>query len=187
VSLPAISKRGLTAIAVGLAVPAGAPASSQPPPRFTPAQVHLVAEEASVVRGLLRIEDSLTYDAVAVRPSRRALARRIRVQNQLLIRLCNAIIRDDARISAAERKLRRAHAARMGFDTAELFEAVKQATADVRAKLETLKQKGDQISIADMFEMQLLMNHLSQLSEMATSVVSSSNSAIASMARNVKS
>ena len=37
-----------------------------------------------------------------------------------------------------------------------------------------------------MFEMQMLMNHLSQLSEMATSVVSASNSAIADMARNVK-
>jgi hypothetical protein len=35
--------------------------------------------------------------------------------------------------------------------------------------------------------MQMLMNHLSQLSEMATAVVSSANSAISSMARNVKS
>ncbi|MBV9941051.1 MAG: DUF5407 family protein, partial [Solirubrobacterales bacterium] len=37
------------------------------------------------------------------------------------------------------------------------------------------------------FEMQMLMNRLSQLSEMATSVASATNSAIASMARNVKS
>jgi len=34
--------------------------------------------------------------------------------------------------------------------------------------------------------MQLLMNHLSQVSEMSTSIVSASNSAISSMARNVK-
>lgn len=186
-SLLAICKRSLAAIAVGLAVPGGAAASGQTQPQLTPAHVHVVAEEASVVRGLLRIEDSLTYDAVAMRPSRRALARRIRIRNQLVIRLCNAIINDDAKRSAAERELRRAHPVEMGFDTAGLSEAVKQATGDVRAQLETLKSKGDQIGIADMFEMQLLMNHLSQLHEMATSVVSASNSAIASMALNVKS
>jgi Family of unknown function (DUF5407) len=44
----------------------------------------------------------------------------------------------------------------------------------------------DSISIADMFEMQMMMNQLSQLSEMSTSIVSASNSAISSMARNVK-
>lgn len=41
--------------------------------------------------------------------------------------------------------------------------------------------------VADMFAMQMLMNHLSQLSEMSTSVVSAANSAISSMARNIKS
>jgi Family of unknown function (DUF5407) len=37
-----------------------------------------------------------------------------------------------------------------------------------------------------MFEMQMLMNHLSQLSEMSGSAVSAANSAISSMPRNVK-
>jgi hypothetical protein len=34
--------------------------------------------------------------------------------------------------------------------------------------------------------MQMLMNHLSQLSEMSTAVVNASNTAINTMARNVK-
>jgi len=45
----------------------------------------------------------------------------------------------------------------------------------------------DAISAADMFEMQTLMNQLSQSSEMTTSVIAASNSAIANMASNVKS
>jgi len=44
----------------------------------------------------------------------------------------------------------------------------------------------DSVSITDMFEMQMLMNKLSQLREMSSSVVSAANSAISSMARNVK-
>ena len=64
---------------------------------------------------------------------------------------------------------------------------IKQATADVQARLELLKQRGEQISVVDMFEMQILMNKLSQLSEMSSSILSASNSAIASMVRNVKS
>jgi Family of unknown function (DUF5407) len=69
---------------------------------------------------------------------------------------------------------------------ADVFDVVDAATKDVKAKMELLKGNGDNISIADMFEMQMLMNHLSQLSETTTSIVSASNSAIASMARNVK-
>ena len=59
-------------------------------------------------------------------------------------------------------------------------------TLDVRKKLEAIAAIREAINIADMFEMQLLMNHLSQVSEMSTSIVSASNSAISSMARNVK-
>ena len=59
-------------------------------------------------------------------------------------------------------------------------------TLDVRKKLEAIAARREAINIADMFQMQLLMNHLSQVSEMSTSIVSASNSAISSMARNVK-
>jgi len=75
---------------------------------------------------------------------------------------------------------------REGFNVDEMFKLVTDATKDVKEKLKTIKGQGSNISIADMFEMQMLMNHLSQLSEMSTSVISASNSAIASMARNVK-
>lgn len=69
----------------------------------------------------------------------------------------------------------------------DLTETIKLATNAVADKLAELKKSGSSINIVQMFEMQMLMNKLSQLSEMSTSVVSASNSAIASMARNVKS
>lgn len=73
-----------------------------------------------------------------------------------------------------------------GFSVADLFSLVNTATVSAKAKLLQIQARGSAISIGDMFEMQMLMNQLSQLSEMATSVVSASNTAIASMARNVK-
>jgi hypothetical protein len=74
-----------------------------------------------------------------------------------------------------------------GFSLNYLLDIVNDATVSAKAKLAILKARKSAISIADMFDMQMLMNHLSQLSEMSTSVVSSANSAVASMARNVKS
>lgn len=75
----------------------------------------------------------------------------------------------------------------VGFDIDFLKNIVNDATKDVKAKLEHIKKSNkSSINIADMFEMQMLMNHLSQLSEMSTAVASASNTAIASMARNVK-
>jgi len=76
---------------------------------------------------------------------------------------------------------------REGFNVDDMFGLITDATKQVKDKMAALKGKGDNISIVDMFEMQMLMNKLSQLSEMSTSVVSSANSAISSMARNVKS
>lgn len=69
----------------------------------------------------------------------------------------------------------------------ELLRSTAAANERVRMQLEKLKTQPDSISIADMFEMQMTtMNKLSQLSEMSTGVVSAANSAVASMARNVK-
>jgi hypothetical protein len=73
-----------------------------------------------------------------------------------------------------------------GFSVQNLFSLVNIATTSAKAKLLEIQQRRSAISIGDMFEMQMLMNHLSQLSEMSTSVVSASNTAISSMARNVK-
>lgn len=74
-----------------------------------------------------------------------------------------------------------------GFNVQGLFTIVNNATASATAKLTQIQNRRSAISIGDMFEMQMLMNHLSQLSEMATAVVSSANTAITSMARNLKS
>ena len=73
-----------------------------------------------------------------------------------------------------------------GFSVQDLFTVVNDATNSAREKLLQIKNNRSAISIGDMFEMQMLMNHLSQLSEMSTSVVSASNSAIQRMAQNVK-
>ena len=74
-----------------------------------------------------------------------------------------------------------------GFSVSDLFKILNDATASAKTKLLEIKNRRSAISIGDMFEMQMLMNHLSQLSEMSTSVVSAANSAIQRMAQNVKS
>ncbi|MBT13074.1 MAG: type III secretion system needle subunit protein SctF [Oceanospirillaceae bacterium] len=76
--------------------------------------------------------------------------------------------------------------ARESFSMENLIEIVDNATISAKTKLNQIKQRRSAISIADMFDMQMLMNHLSQLSEMSTAVVNAANSAIVSMARNVK-
>lgn len=68
----------------------------------------------------------------------------------------------------------------------ELVGIINDATKNVTEKLKSMKQNSDSISIGEMFEMQMLMNHLSQLSEMCTGVVSAMNTSIMAMARNVK-
>lgn len=73
-----------------------------------------------------------------------------------------------------------------GFSVTDLFKILNDATASAKTKLLEIKNRRSAISIGDMFEMQMLMNHLSQLSEMSTSVVSAANSAIQRMAQNVK-
>jgi hypothetical protein len=73
-----------------------------------------------------------------------------------------------------------------GFSVGDLFKIINEATISAKVKLLQIKNNRSSISIGDMFEMQMLMNHLSQLSEMTTSVVSASNSAIQRMAQNVK-
>lgn len=74
----------------------------------------------------------------------------------------------------------------VGFNVSHLFLIVNNATLSAKAKLLEIQNRRSAISIGDMFEMQMLMNHLSQLSEMSSNVVSASNAAIIAMARNVK-
>jgi len=66
-----------------------------------------------------------------------------------------------------------------------LIAVIQEGTLDIEKKLK-LAAHNENISIGNLFEMQMLMNQLSQLSEMTSSITSATNSAIASMARNVK-
>lgn len=68
----------------------------------------------------------------------------------------------------------------------EMIQIISDQTKAVKEKIQGLKSRGDEISIGEMFELQMLMNQLSQLSEMSTQVVSAANGAIIAIARNVK-
>jgi hypothetical protein len=74
------------------------------------------------------------------------------------------------------------------FDAGHLIDAIRHGQANFKDKLsQRLNADGlDDISVRDMFEMQMAMNKFSQISEMGSSVVSASNSAIGGMARNFK-
>lgn len=73
-----------------------------------------------------------------------------------------------------------------GFSANKLIKMIDGAQKKVSDKLDELDSEKDEINIGQMFEMQMLMNELSQLSEALSSVVSASNTAIGSMARNIK-
>jgi uncharacterized protein DUF5407 len=75
--------------------------------------------------------------------------------------------------------------AKKGVSTRQLI-AVIQAQHDEINRLLDQIAESDEIDIPDLFELQLLMNHLSQLSEMSASIVASAHAAIESMARNIK-
>lgn len=71
--------------------------------------------------------------------------------------------------------------------TDALVDMLQDATKIVKEKLlELQKRAKDGISIPDMFDMQMMMNKLAQLSEMCTSVVAAANTSLMSMARNIK-
>lgn len=73
-----------------------------------------------------------------------------------------------------------------GLDVKVLFKIVNGAVSSAQEKLKLIKENKENISIGDMFEMQMLMNHLSQLSEMSTATVAAFNACIMSMTRNLK-
>lgn len=79
------------------------------------------------------------------------------------------------------------NSSRGGISIKGLVDGITTATDNVNKKLDVIRSQGSNISIADMFDMQMLMNRLAQLSETSSSVVSAAHSAISSMARNVKS
>lgn len=73
-----------------------------------------------------------------------------------------------------------------GLNITDLVDIIEEATEFAQGKITDIKNRGSSVSIGDMFEMQILMNHLSQLSEMSTAVMTASHSAIKTMAQNVR-
>ncbi len=78
-----------------------------------------------------------------------------------------------------------------GIHFKPLIDGIEALTKQVVAKIDAIRSKsgevgGDQeMSIADMFDLQMSMTKLNQFSEMSTSVVSAMNTAINTMAHNV--
>jgi len=73
-----------------------------------------------------------------------------------------------------------------GFNVADLLSVVGQSSDQANARLVAMTKSTDQISISDMFDMQMLMNHLGQMTEMSGSVLSALNTSVLSLARNIK-
>ena len=73
------------------------------------------------------------------------------------------------------------------FNWGDLVRIIANATTSAQNMLQTISGRGSNVSIADMFNMQILMNNLSQLSEMTTAIVSAANTSVQAMARNIKS
>jgi len=74
-----------------------------------------------------------------------------------------------------------------GIGFSYLVDQINYLTSLAKSKIAMIPSQKSSMSIADMFDLQMSMNQLSQFSEMSTSVISGMNSAIGSMARNVKS
>ena len=147
-----------------------------------------IASDAVVARKLLAVQNLVVADGARAVPSARPLARRIEQLDASMESLCTGIVHDAVVVAAARADARRDSVrGRAAPDTAppDLSATLNRATTDVKSKMDELTTSED-ISIADMFEMQMRMNQLSQLSEMATSITSATNSAIAAMARNIK-
>lgn len=74
-----------------------------------------------------------------------------------------------------------------GFKVDFLKETLSDAMEWAKTKLDEIKAKSrEDINIGDMFEMQMLMNKLSQTSEMSSSIVSACHQALMSLSRNIK-
>jgi len=79
-----------------------------------------------------------------------------------------------------------ATANKLGVNFSYLVDGIEQLTMIAMSKIARIRSQQSAMSIGDMFDLQMAMNKLSQFSEMSTSMISAMNTAINSMARNVK-
>ncbi len=75
---------------------------------------------------------------------------------------------------------------RTEFVFGDMITVVEASSTMVKAKLAEIQARASSTSIGDMFDMQMMMNRLNQLSEMVTNVMSAAHQAVMSMARNIK-
>ena len=75
---------------------------------------------------------------------------------------------------------------RVGVIFGDLARAIDNLSSVAKDKIAAIQSKGSAMSIGDMFDLQMIMNKLSQFSEMSTSIMSAMNSAINSLSRNIK-
>jgi len=68
-----------------------------------------------------------------------------------------------------------------------LVSTIDQLSVATTSKIAQIRSKGSAMSIADMFDLQMAMNKLSQFSEMSTAVISALTSSSNSVSRNIKS
>jgi hypothetical protein len=67
-----------------------------------------------------------------------------------------------------------------------LIDIINHLTNDVKSKIGIIRSKRSAMSIADMFDLQMMMNKLSQMSELSTSMLTAMNTSVLSMCRNMK-
>ena len=75
---------------------------------------------------------------------------------------------------------------RKGISFSVLVDMIEDLTQIAKSKIAMIRSKKSAMSIADMFDLQMAMNKLSQFSEMSTSVITAMNTALSSMARNIR-
>lgn len=74
----------------------------------------------------------------------------------------------------------------LGLQFSALVSTINDLTAVAKSKIAVIRSKKSAMSIADMFDLQMAMNKLSQFSEMSTSIISAMNTSVNSIARNMK-
>lgn len=74
----------------------------------------------------------------------------------------------------------------LGLEFSVLVSTINDLTSVAKSKIAIIRSKKSAMSIADMFDLQMAMNKLTQFSEMSTSVISAMNTSVNDIARNMK-
>lgn len=75
---------------------------------------------------------------------------------------------------------------RQSMDFSDMAAIVENQHVLVKQQLDHIKSRKDNVSVGDMFDMQMMMNKFNQLCELASSMASAMHQATFAIARNVK-